>query len=234
MINCLLLDDDPAVLLYLRSFIEQTPFLNLIAAHLSPADALKTLGSNTVQLIFVDINLSGVEFSRMLSAKEGQMLPRVILTGSSSDYTIDGSEIKALDYLPKPISYEAFLKAAYKAQNTIDVAETGYPDNAHLLLKVENDLVKIFLNDIIYIEGSANYVKVYTKNHPDFIKSYTTIKNIEEKLPHGAFIRIHPEFILSVDYIESVSKNTIKIGEAVIPITEQYKEAFKTFTDQLI
>lgn len=110
-----------------------------------------------------------------------------------------------------------------------DIQTIDYSNNAHLFLKVEDDMVKIYLDDINYIEESENYIKVATKSNPDFIKSHISIKDIEEKLPHGAFIRIHQGFVLSVGNIESITKNTITVGKTVIPITAQYKEAFKTF-----
>ena len=99
-------------------------------------------------------------------------------------------------------------------------------------LRVEYDLVKVYLKDVIYFEGFKNYVKVYTKSNPVFIRALTTLKSIEEKLPSGAFLRIHRSFIISVDKIESITKNTIKIGKTIIPVSDQYKNDFKAFTDQ--
>ena len=235
MINCLLIDDNPAVLFYMRSYIEKTPFLNLIATFLAPADALQTLESNTVQLIFMDIDLpgmTGIEFSKMLNAGNERTVPRIILISSSESFALDGYKVNALDYLLKPISYETFLKAAYKAKTVISTPAISYSENDHLFLRVEYELVKVYLKDVLYFEGFKNYVKVYTKNSPLFIKALTTIKNLEEKLPQGAFIRVHRSFIASVDKIESITKNTIKIGKMLIPVSDQYKTEFKTFTDQ--
>jgi two-component system response regulator LytT len=235
MINCLLLDDDPAVIFYMRSFIEQTPFLNLVAAHMTPNDVLKTLENNNIQLMFMDINLpdiTGIEFSKVLNSSGDKVPPRIIFISSFEHYAMEGYKVNAIDYLLKPISYEDFLKAAYRAKAIIDAPKIGYAESDHLFLRVEYELVKVYLKDVIYFEGFKDYVKVYTKTSTSFIKSLTTMKSLEEKLPSGAFIRIHRSFIVSVDKIESITKNTVKIGKTIIPVSDQYKNVFKTFIDQ--
>ncbi len=231
----MLLDDDPAVIFYMRGFIEQTPFLKLIAAHMAPKDAVTTLESNNIQLIFMDIDMpgmSGIEFSKMINSGADHTAPRVILISASEQYALDGYKASAIDYLLKPISYENFLKAAVRAKNIIDIPRLGYTESDHLFLRVEYELVKVYLKDVLYFEGFKDYVKVYTRNSPTFIKSLTTMKSLEEKLPPSSFIRIHRSFIVSVDKIESITKNTVKIGKMIIPVSDQYKHVFKTFIDQ--
>ena len=235
MINCMLIDDDPAVIFYMKGFIEKTPFLKLISAHTSPNDAVAVLQANDIQLIFLDIDLpgiTGIEFSRILSANTGQKVPRVIFISSTEVYALESYRVNALNYLLKPILYEDFFNAAYKALSIIEAQKTDYSDTDHLFLRVEYELVKVYLKDILYFEAFQNYVKVYTKNSSSFIKALTTIKSIEEKLPPNSFIRVHRSFIISVDKIESITKNTVKIGKTLIPVSEQYKNVFKTFLDK--
>ncbi len=238
MINCILVDDDHSVIIYMKSFIEQTPFLNLIATHFSPKDALITLNSNNIELIFLDIDLpeiTGIEFSRALNASNAQKAPRVIFISSHERYALQSYKLDAIDYLLKPISFEDFLRAAYKAKAVIaNQTKKTYTENDHIFLKVEYEFIKIYLKDVLYFEAFNNYVKVYTKNHSSFIQSSTTIKNIEEKLPSGSFMRIHRSFIVSMDKIDGLTKNTVRIGKTTIPVSDLFKESFKIFADNWI
>lgn len=234
MINCMLLDDDPGVLYALRGYVEQTPFLNLIGAYLDPAQALKTLQTSDVQLIFMDIEMpeiNGITLSRLIRAQQGPV-PMIIFITAHADFALEGYKVKALDYLLKPLSYEMFLAAAFRAKEELDSIPKLYTDTDHLFLRVEHDLQKVYLKNILYLEGFKDYVKVFTVQHPAFIKGLATMKSIEEKLPADSFIRVHRSFIISADKIDSISKSAIKIGSAVIPISEQYRPIFKKLTDK--
>jgi len=236
MISCLLIDDDPAVLFYIQNFIKQTPFLNLVASHQSPNEALKTLETEHIQLIFMDIGLpeiNGIEFSRILNSMDWVTTPRVIFITSFEHFALDGYKVNAVDYLLKPVSYESFLEAALKAKTQLDVTRApAYIDSDFVFLRVEFELVKIYLKNIFYLEGFKDYVKVYTTTSNTYIKALTTMKSLEEKLPSGSFIRVHRSFIVSADKIDSITKNTVKIGKAIIPISTQYRDDFKKFTDK--
>ncbi len=234
MINCIVLDDDPDVLFSLRNYIEQIPFLNLIAAHQEPAEALKTLQNADIQLIFMDISMpeiNGIELSKLISSQKGHT-PAIIFITAHEDFALEGYKVKALDYLLKPLNYETFLAAAFRAKEELDSIPRLYTDTDYIFLRVEHDLQKVYLKNILYLEGFKDYVKVFTVQHPSFIKGLTTMKSIEEKLPADSFIRVHRSFIVSADKIDSITKSTIKIGKSVIPVSEQYRLAFKKFTDR--
>ncbi len=245
----MLLDDDPSVLAYMQTYVDRTPFLNLVAIHSAPNEALVTLDTNTIQLIFMDIDMhgmTGIEFSRMLISAANQAAPRVILISSHERYALEGYKVNALDYLLKPIAYEDFLKAAFKAKtiieapkNTIEIIKAAidapkrvYTDSDYLFLRIDYDLMKVYLKDILYFEASSNYIKIHLAVSPFLVKSLTTIKSFEDKLPTASFIRIHRSFIISIDKIESITKKSVVIGKAVIPVSDQYKSEFKTLTDQ--
>jgi two-component system response regulator LytT len=238
-INCIIVDDDETALSHLRDLISKTPFLNILSYHNHPADALKALENEDPQLVFLDINmpdLNGIELARIINKQKEGAAPRIIFTSGFERYALEGYKVEAIDYLLKPVEYEDFITAAYKAKSLIEHGEKmsnaiDYKENDFLFLRVEYELVKVYLKNILYIEGFKDYVKIYVINNSGFIKSLTTMKNIEEKLPSHSFIRIHRSFIVSLDKIDAITTNTIKIGKAIIPVSNQYKDDFKAFID---
>ena len=151
----------------------------------------------------------------------------------------------ALDYLLKPFNYEEFLRAAQKALSyhelvnkpaaTVAAAtETEHADENYLFLKVEYQLVRIALDDILYIEGLKDYVKVHLKNVDKAVLSLTSLKALEEKLPSKRFMRVHRSFIVSLDKITSMTKNSVQIGKMMIAVGDQYKDAFSQFLGKWI
>ncbi|MET4139519.1 LytTR family DNA-binding domain-containing protein [Pedobacter sp. UYP1] len=241
-INCLVVDDDEMALSHLCDLINQTPFLNLVSHHNHPVAALSALDSNDLQLVFLDVNmpdLSGIELARIINSKGERNPPRIILTSGYERFALDGYKVNAIDYLLKPVEYKDFINAAYQAKNIIEQesnlktpSKADYNDNDFVFLRVEYELVKVYLKNILYIEGFKDYVKIYTTNTDGYIKALTTMKKMEEKLPVNSFIRIHRSFIVSLDKIDSFTATTIKISKAMIPVSTQYKEIFKKFTDR--
>ena len=141
----------------------------------------------------------------------------------------------AIDYLLKPFNYEEFLRAASKAQAYVELLQkassAGVPESKdeYLFLKVEYQLVRIAYDDILYTEGLKDYVKVHLKSDPKPILSLTSLKALEDKLPPSKFMRVHRSFIVNLDKISAVTKNSIQIGTATIPVSDQYKENFNQF-----
>ncbi|WP_183568638.1 LytR/AlgR family response regulator transcription factor [Mucilaginibacter sp. SP1R1] len=239
-INCIVVDDDEAAMAYLCDLINQIPFLNLLSYHNYPTEALIAIENKDLQLVFLDINmpgLSGIELARLINSKKGEKIPRIIFTSGYDRYALEGYKVEALDYLLKPISQEDFISSVYKAKINIEnrtraSSTLDYPENNFIFLRVEYELIKVYLKNILYIEGFKDYVKIYVTNTETYIKSLTTMKAIEEKLPAHAFMRIHRSFIVSLDKIDSITTNTVKIGKVMIPVSSQYKEGFKKFLDQ--
>ena len=174
-LNCIAVDDEPLALGLVCKFIEQTPFLNLVGRYSGAVDALKAIHSEKIDLIFLDIqmpDLNGIELARVLD--KGADKPRIIFTTAYNQFALEGYKVDALDYLLKPFNYEEFLRAAQKAYNyaelinkpatvTTVVNEVESADDQYLFLKVEYQLVRIALDDILYIEGLKDYVKVHLK-----------------------------------------------------------------------
>jgi two-component system response regulator LytT len=241
-LNCIAVDDEPLALGLVCKFIEQTPFLNLVGRYSGAVDALKAIHNEKIDLIFLDIqmpDLNGIELARVLD--KGADKPRIIFTTAYNQFALEGYKVDALDYLLKPFNYEEFLRAAQKALTyhelinkpavpaTVSMTNTEHADDNYLFLKVEYQLVRIALDDIMYIEGLKDYVKVHLKNIEKAVLSLTSLKALEEKLPSKRFMRVHRSFIVSLDKVTSMTKNSLQIGKMNIAIGDQYKEAFGHF-----
>jgi two-component system, LytTR family, response regulator LytT len=228
-------DDEPLALGLVVSFVQQTPFLELVGKFGSAVEALKYLHEHpgTVDLAFLDIQmqeLNGLELARVL----GPSGPRVVFTTAFPQYALDGYRVDALDYLVKPFNYEEFLRAAGKARAYAELvaaptAAVAEEEEEYLFLKAEYQLVRVALSDILYVEGLKDYVKVHLKSTPRALLSLMSLKAMEEKLPTRRFMRIHRSFIVALDKIEAVRRLTIQIGAVTIPVGDQYKEAFLQF-----
>jgi two-component system response regulator LytT len=242
-LNCIAVDDEPLALGLVSKFIEQTPFLNLVGKYSGAVDALKAIHQEKIDLIFLDIqmpDLNGIELARVLD--KGVEKPRIIFTTAYNQFALDGYKVDALDYLLKPFNYEEFLRAAQKALNYHELlnrpntaapataaTEAEHADDNYLFLKVEYQLVRIALDDILYIEGLKDYVKVHLKNVEKATLSLTSLKALEEKLPAKRFMRVHRSFIVSLDKITTMTKNSLQIGKMNIAVGDQYKETFGQF-----
>ncbi|HWD90096.1 MAG TPA: LytTR family DNA-binding domain-containing protein [Mucilaginibacter sp.] len=240
-LNCIAVDDEPLALGLVSKFIEQTPFLNLVGKYSGAVDALKAIHAQKIDLIFLDIqmpDLNGIELARVLD--KGADKPRIIFTTAYNQFALEGYKVDALDYLLKPFNYEEFLRAAQKALNYAELLnkpaqqvvvanEAEHADENYLFLKVEYQLVRIALDDILYIEGLKDYVKVHLKNVDKATLSLTSLKALEEKLPTKRFMRVHRSYIVALDKITSMTKNTIQIGKMNIAVGDQYKDAFSQF-----
>lgn len=239
-LNCIAVDDEPLALKQVCTFIEQTPFLRLLGHYSSAVEALRALHQLPVDLIFLDIqmpDLTGIELARVLDRGRNMMGPRVIFTTAFNQFAIEGYKVDALDYLLKPFNYEEFLRAANKAKVYIELTNKTTPasvsavepEEEYLFLKVEYQLVRVPFHDILYIQGLKDYVKVYLQSSSRPILSLTSLKALEEKLPAKRFMRIHRSFIVSLDQIKSITRNTVQIGEETITVSDQYKEGFTQF-----
>ena len=241
-LNCIAVDDEPLALGLVCKFIEQTPFLNLVGRYSGAVDALKAIHAQKIDLIFLDIqmpDLNGIELARVLD--KGADKPRIIFTTAYNQFALEGYKVDALDYLLKPFNYEEFLRAAQKALNyhelinkpapaaTVASNTVEHADDNYLFLKVEYQLVRIALDDIMYIEGLKDYVKVHLKGIEKAVLSLTSLKALEEKLPSKRFMRVHRSFIVSLDKVTSMTKNSLQIGKMNIAVGDQYKEAFGQF-----
>lgn len=234
MINAIAIDDEPLALQLVSGYIEKTPGLNLAGSFDNPLDAIEFLNNEAVDLIFVDIqmpDLSGLEFTRSLAKG-----PKVIFTTAYEKYALEGFRLDVIDYLLKPFSYEEFLKAVQKAVRLIKL-EKEVPDQVDtnsefLFLKSDYKIRRINFNDILYIEGLKDYVKVFIHGSDRPVLSLITLKALEAKLPEAKFMRVHRSFIVNLERIDTIERSRIVFGKTYIPVSEQYKDKFQEFLDR--
>jgi len=235
MIRTIAIDDEPLALQLVSGYIEKTPGLNLIGKFDNPLDAFDFMTTEPVDLIFLDIqmpDLTGIEFANAMTRG-----PKVIFTTAFEKYALQGFKLDAVDYLLKPFSYEEFFKAVQKALRLIKL-EQGAEQNQveanadFLFLKSEYKIRRINFNDILYIEGLKDYVKVFTSGDPKPVLSLISLKYLEIKLPSAKFMRVHRSFIVNLEKIDTIERSRIIFGKTYIPVSDQYKDKFQEFLDK--
>jgi two-component system, LytTR family, response regulator LytT len=234
MIRAIAIDDEPLALTLLSGYIQRTPFLELAGTFDNAVGAMELLETNHVDLMFVDIQMpdfSGTEFVRSLMPGS-----KVVFTTAFEKYALEGFRLHAVDYLLKPFSYDEFLAAAQKAKRLIEleqkqdaVAETN---DTFLFLKSEYKIRRINFDDILYIEGMKDYVKVFLRNEPKPVLSINSLKSLEQKLPTARFMRVHRSFIVNLERVDIIERFRIVFGHVYIPVSDQYKEKFQGFLDE--
>jgi two-component system, LytTR family, response regulator len=227
-LRCLAIDDEPLALELLEDNIRQIPFLELVGSCRNAFEAADLLHSQAVDLIFLDIQMpgiTGVQFLKSLQAAP----PLVIFVTAYEQYAITGFELDVVDYLLKPVAFERFLKAANKAFDIFKLHQATIqpePTATHFFVNANYSLVKVKFDEITYIEGLKDYVKIYVTSADRPVITRMTLKGIELKLPAGEFMRVHKSYIVSLDKIQAVRNLRITIGEMAIPIGEQYVDDF--------
>jgi DNA-binding LytR/AlgR family response regulator len=231
----MVIDDEPLAISLLRDHIGKVPFLEVAGVYTNPLEALLSLKSNPVDLIFLDIQmpqLNGVRFMQLLENRA-----EVIITSAYQEYAIDGFEHNVVDYLLKPIAFERFYRAVekvYKQKHPaaqLPKSDDAYPlTGGYIFVKVENKMVRVELDDILYVEGLKNYVSIYTKTQR--IISLQVMKQLEEVLPPNRFVRVHKSYIVALDKIKSIEKQEIQIKEEIIPIGNTYADHFFGLVEQ--
>ncbi|QDH79244.1 response regulator transcription factor [Echinicola soli] len=236
-INCIIIDDETLALDILEDYISKIPMLTLQGKFNSAIQAMDCIMRNKVDLIFLDINMpdiNGIKFYEGLPHK-----PKVIFTTAYSEYAVKGFEINAVDYLLKPISFDRFFQAVSKIFNNTDMAKERNPKqleesmaikdhSSFIFAKVEHSTVKINLRDISCFEGFKDYVKIHLINESKPILTLNSIKHYEMSLFSKGFIRIHKSYVVSVDQIENISRNKVKLynKDLFITIGESYRDFF--------
>jgi len=233
-IKCMAIDDEPLALKQISSYIEKTPFLEVVSLCHSAFEAIEYLAHNEVDLMLVDINmpdLNGMDFVKSLTQK-----PQIIFTTAYSEYAIEGFKVDALDYILKPISYTVFLKSVNKAKTWFELnqkqTEHVQTNQDSLFVKSEYKMVRIFFSEIKYIESSNEYIQIHLVNDEP-VTTLIRLKVIEEQLPKDKFMRVHRSFIVNLDRIKVIERNRIVFDHNVyIPVGDQYKESFQAFVDK--
>ncbi|HEK20039.1 LytR/AlgR family response regulator transcription factor [Mucilaginibacter sp.] len=237
MIKCLVVDDEPLALNILEDYISKVPFLQLIKATTNPIEALTIVQEGGIDLVFLDVQmpeLTGIQFLKIANGKA-----KVILTTAYPQYALEGYELDVVDYLLKPIAFERFYKSVQKAQGIIQptakaqpVAEPQQQDDFmsdFIFVKTEHKIQKVYLHDILFIEGLKDYISIFTPT--ERIITLQNMKKMEDALPEKHFIRVHKSYIVSINKIDSIERSRIFIGDKIIPVGDTYREDFFKIVD---
>ena len=226
-IKCIAIDDEPVALDIISDYVAKIPFLELIKTYRNALHAIEFLQNNKVDLIFLDINMpeiNGIDFFKTLTIK-----PNVIFTTAYSEFAVESYELNAIDYLMKPIEFNRFLKAVNKIQSSQNLNI----DSKSLIQKTSNDSIilksgsksyKINTQEILFIEGSGNYLTFHTLD-----KKLMVLMSMNEALnilPETSFARIHKSFIVALNQIKVIENHQVQINDVKIPIGKYYKESF--------
>lgn len=224
-ISCLIVDDEPIAREILTSYVAKVPQLELINTCANAMQAFEIINKNPIDLLFLDINMPEVT-GLSLAKSINQTKTKIIFTTAYREYAIDGFDLRAVDYLLKPIAFDRFLKAvnAYFEISTIDTTATSKDvvDHSFIFVRADRKMIKINFSDILYIESLSDYIKIHTTE--SVIVTRETISNIETKIPSKDFIRVHRSYIIAISKISAYSTENIEIHNKTIPISRTYRE----------
>ena len=223
-LKCIIIDDEPIARKVLQEFIEEIDYLELLGQAENPLKAMSLLNENDIDIVFLDINMpkiNGIDF-----LKNSRLNAKIIMTTAYAEYAVEAYGLDVLDYLVKPIAFERFLKACNKAKEAGKVIATT-PDQAstandHFFIKCNNQIEKVFYDDLVYAEAMLNYVMLYTNSKKMMV--YVTIKSLEEQLPSSIFLKVHKSFIVNINKVKSIEGNILDIGNEKITISQSLQQ----------
>lgn len=249
MIRCLAIDDEPLALRQIKGYIEKIPFLDLVQTFTNAVEAQHFLLENSVDLIFVDINmpdLSGVDFVRSLASP-----PMVIFTTAYSEYAVEGFKLDAIDYLLKPFGFAEFSRSANKAyslyellnlKNKADAAAStadgesageseSSSDKEYISVRADHKTSLIKVSNIVYLESEGEYVRMHLNDGTKLVTLFR-LKNMESALPADMFMRVHRSYIINLKCVAGYTKGRVFLdNDDYVPIGENYKEAFMKYVE---
>lgn len=233
MIRCIAIDDEPLALKQMESYILKTPFLELSGVFSNAIEVLEKVNLQKIDLIFADINMpdySGIDFIKAIKDQA-----KVIFTTAHSKYAVEGFKVDAIDYLLKPISYSDFLNSAARAKKFFEqttVLPSSTKDGKFIFIKSEHKYIRVNLDDILYIKGEREYVKIVMYNDKP-IMTLMNMKTVEQELPNTDFMRVHRSYIVNLLRVEKLDKHSLIYKNKIeIPVSEQYREKLLQFVEK--
>lgn len=225
-LKCIIIDDEPAAIRLLERFVSDVVFLNLQNTFTKPLEALAFLETNSIDLIFLDVQMpqiTGIQLSKIITPTT-----QIIFTTAYSEFALDSYEVTTVDYLLKPFPFDRFYKAVLKAQAKFTKPGNHKEDNAddYIFIKTDgkHNFNRVFVEDILFIEGLKNYVSVQLKDEQ--IITYSTLKHLSDRLTNSEFIQIHKSYIIALSHINKIDNDTVWIGSKQLPIGNTYRKKF--------
>ena len=226
-LKCIIVDDEPLAVRLLESFIEKTPDLQLLASFTDSIEGAAAIKEGKADLVFLDIqmpDLDGMELARIVPPQT-----RIIFTTAFKEYAFESYEVKALDFLLKPIRYSKFLAAIDKAREWFSL----HLQPSTIFIKVDGELRQLPLDSILYVSGMKDYVMFYITDEKRPLITHMTMKAVEEMLPDEHFMRVNRSYVVALQHIRKVDRNDcIYIGDEIIHVTEAYLPAFQAYLTQ--
>jgi len=233
MLRCIAVDDEPLALELLEDNISKVPYLQLVATCSNAMETIKTLQEQKADLIFLDIQMPGLTGLQLIQSMTEK--PMIILITAYEKYALEGFNLDVIDYLVKPVSLERFVKACNKAwelhQLKSKPKETAvYKLADYIFVNADYSLLKVVMDDIMWIEGLKDYIKIQLKSSSKPVITRMTMKAMEDMLPSARFIRVHKSYIAAVNFITAVRKSSVMIGTIELPVSETYQDALMKLT----
>ena len=233
MLRCIAVDDEPLALELLEDNISKVPYLQLEATCNNAMEAIKVLQQKGIDLIFLDIQmpgLTGLQFIQSMTEK-----PMIILITAYERYALEGFNLNVIDYLVKPVSLERFVKACNKAwelhqlkSKPKEMTDSRLAD--YIFVNADYSLLKVVMDDIMWVEGLKDYIKIHLKSSSKAVITRMTMKAMEDMLPPARFIRIHKSYIAGMSFITSLRKSSVMIGAVELPVSETYQDGLMKLT----
>lgn len=231
--NCILIDDETPALKLLEDNVKQIPFLNIVASCKNPVQLLDLLRVHQVDLVFLDIQMPGINGLELLASIKHP--PMVIMVTAYPEYALDGFNLDVVDYLVKPVPFSRFLKAVQKAHELYEIrqpkAKYTPPENDDIFVNANYSLVKVRMQDITYIEGLKDYVRINLAVGSPVI-TRMSLKTLEERLNGAKYMRVHKSFMIALDKIESIQKTHVMVAGIEIPISDAYRQALQAYVQE--
>ena len=221
-LSCIIVDDEPLAVRLLESYVEKTPYLELMSSFTDSINAINAIRAQKP-------NIDGMELAHSLPVET-----RVVFTTAFKEYAFESYEVNALDFLLKPVRYNKFLAAVEKARKFYEQQQASQPKAPNtLFIKVDGEWQNIAIDQILYVNGMKNYVMFYLEGNPKAMISHLTMKAVEDMLPCDKFLRIHRSYIVAVDKIRKVDRNDcVYIGKEIIHVPEGYQPTFRIFMEK--
>jgi DNA-binding LytR/AlgR family response regulator len=233
MMNCLAIDDEPLALKLLQDNISRISFLNLVASCADAFEAVRVLQEQPIDLIFIDIQMPGLSGLQFISSLENK--PLVIFITAYKQHALESYDLAVVDYLVKPVAMERFMKACNRAKEIYELKalktqSKNILPNDFIFVTVDYSQVKLKFNDIIMVEGLRDYLKIHLNSSKKPLIVRGSLKSIESELPNDKFIRVHKSYLLSIENITAIRKNSIFLKDLELPIGETYRESVEKLT----